>query len=242
VVIKLLSYFYHIYIAEKSSLEIVHDKEVQQNALVVQLSEFTKGVLTIPLVPVYAEGYFEFSIGRKIIKLNGNQYHFSDEESKHALKITKVKTTSKVYYKINPKLNLFQKNNQIRIYSSDSLSVKSQYNNLKNLEFVNSYYLLDKFNKRHYQYLNYTMNIKDDEIILYYLLREYAKFLSLDSTCGIDEKKELMENFNKRFTNLIENKLLTKEHLQNYYPILVYNIFITERYGNQGELRSYYFD
>jgi hypothetical protein len=225
----------------KSTLSIVYDKRFQQNSVVVNLSEESKGNLNIPLVPVYAVGELEFLIGNKKIKVL-KQYRFSEEESIDVLMITKVTSSSKIYYKLNPKLDLFDENNRINILSSDSLRIATSYNNLEILDFADSYFLLNKYRKRHFQYLKFTQNIKDSEEMLAYLLREYEKFLSLDETCDKNEQVVLIENFKKRYNDLIECEHVTKTHLQDFYPILVFNIFITERYGDLGDLYYYHFD
>lgn len=227
---------------KKSKLAIVRDQHLQQNAVVVTLSKWTKGVLDIPLVPVYAVGNFEFTIGENKIKLNGNKYRFSEEEQIRELEISKVHSTGKIYYRLNPKLELFEKTNEISISSSDSLSVTIQFSSLEVLEYADSHFLLDKYKRRHYPYLELAQNIKDSEAVVPYLLREFAQFLSFDTACELEEQLILREHMRERIIDLTDRALLTKDHLQKFYPILLYNLFITERYSRYGELNTYYFE
>lgn len=214
-----------------SNFEIFHNKQSQQNAVIVTLSEKSKGNLSVPLVPIYVEGEVEFSIGKDQIKLEGNQYRFSEEEQMQDLKIKKVNSVSRIYYRLNPKLILFQDQNRISINSSHYLAVKTGSVGLEAMEDVEPDYLLDKYKKRHYQYLEYAQNIEDTEDITTYLLREYARFLSVDSKSSKEQRKMLLERFRTQLIDLAGRPPLTKENLQSHYPILIYGVLTSVRYN-----------
>ena len=227
-----------IQLPSKSKFKLFQDLEQNKNLAFVSLNKNTKGKLSVPFVPLMAEGDFQFIRGKDTIEIKNEPFYFSTDTFYSSIEILNVNAKSYIYYLINDKIPLLEEKNTLTIESSDSIIVNTLYKDITPIHYENGAFQLNKYNELHRSFLSVVQPISDDEDLISYLRKEFNHFINYNDFFSVEDKSICIERLDSFFqTN--EFQSLDFEFFKNYFPFSTYYFFIMIAHDQEGEIFEY---
>lgn len=216
-----------------SALEIIHDNESDVTNLIVKLSSKSKGTLKIPLVPFDVSGKIEISFNDSIINFDGSSTLFPKDQLYTKLEINDVDGEGEIRYLINPKLSFIKSKNKLEINSTDSLDViiTNENSSSPKVLFKKERLFFDEKSILHQGFLSSISEYNGEVIDEQFLKEKYLLFLENDNKITMEEKDELMLQFDNDLEKVYAT-LNTEELkiLKDQYPKSIFYLFLASRY------------
>lgn len=222
----------------KSKFKLFQDQEQYNNLALVSFDKNSTGKISIPFVPLMAEGDFQFIKGKDTIQVNNEQFYFSTDTFYSSIEILKVNSKSSIYYRVNDKISLLEEKNFLSIESSDSIIVNTIYKDISSIQYDNGAFKLDKYSQLHRSFLSEIQPISDNVNLITYLRNEFDRFLNSNDYFSEDEKALHIERLDSFFhSNKFQS--LDLPFFKNYFPFSTFYIFIAIAHDQDGEIFEY---
>lgn len=220
----------------KSELFIISDSLNYKNGIVVVLSEASKGVLMVPLAPLYINGNMTIVYQKDTLVIDG-EFTFSKESFSNKIILLDVEQYGEIHYKVNDKLSLFDTINNLFIQSSDYLFVQHTSSHPQIIEETNPELIYNLKMPFHFDYLKKQSQIEKNEDLFIYLLKEYSVFLKMDTTINSISQMKLRNEFIQYLLNL-EDLQQTRALVTHLYPYFNFILFMGARYGQTEDIQD----
>lgn len=212
------------------------------SSVTIELRPESKGLLNLPLVPYLAVGGFSFRENDSLYSVKTNDtLWFTTSRFVKNIHIVDVDKSARIMYLVNPRLNILNGKNQVRIESSEELELNTtEYieNVVPNL-FASDVAMerLELDSVLGAVYLDFIVNSETYKSgnINNYLQAEFERFLSCDNSLSQNDREELEKKFPMQVQSYLSELNLSNEQFirvtNSYHPVSLYYLYSGIRYN-----------
>lgn len=206
---------------------VIQFKDAHIYAMYVNLSKKSKGKLQNPFIPHYVEGNILMNIHDR--EEDFKKYSFTNISAPHnVFKIIKSDENAKVFYLVNPKINVLKDKNLISVLSSQNLKIKLKNEDLTEVKHFAYDFFLAQNNVL--KDIKLHDKIAEEENFNYKQVKTDLKEYLKEQNYSQASTEEIMQNFTELFQFVEEEDKLTEFELS--HPYMTYLLCLHAIYGS----------
>lgn len=221
-----------------SSLKFVFDANKTIANVIVELTEASKGELKIPFVSAWARGRFNFVNENRTVNVEDTTYTFPIEKIHGKIDIQMVNSSSRIYYLVNPKLQIISDTNYVQITSSSTIGFTQQTSETTGVRFAQDFLFFDTIQKKYPTFYKELEARRKNESLVDYLSNQYLAFLKRDDVLSELNIKEMTEQFKSDINYMSENDIAFQNLLEKHYPVSIFYLFAASKYKRMDYLNE----